>query len=228
MSARHMAALVVIVGALTCARDTHAQGAGSTPGRFEVSVGGLWIGQQPLGETAANQTTGTGTSLRIFTSSSDLASGTAVEGRVAVRLLRSLEADVQGSYATPRLKITLGNDIESAPPITAIETIQQVTLGAGIVWYVPMRLLTPRLTPFATAGGGYLRQVHEAGTLIEIGRFYQFGGGVKYVLFERQRGFVNALGARVDVRAVLRAQGVAFDEGRHASPALGVSAFVRF
>jgi hypothetical protein len=51
---------------------------------------------------------------------------------------------------------------------------------------------------------------------------------VKYLLVTRPRGFVNALGARVDVRAVMRKQGVAFDDRGHASPAVGVSAFVRF
>jgi len=51
---------------------------------------------------------------------------------------------------------------------------------------------------------------------------------VKWLLFARPRGLVNAMGLRVDARAVVRTKGVAFDDGGHASPAVGASAFVRF
>jgi hypothetical protein len=228
VSVRRIPALVAIVTAFLCARDAHAQTSPSSPpGRFELSAGGLWMGHQLLGGNGASETTGTGGSLKIFTTSSDLAGARGVEARVAVRVLGSLEADVEASYAKPRLTISISNDIENAPPVTAVETIQQLTVGAGVVWPLPVRVAT-RLAPFVTAGGGYLRQVHEGATLIQTGRYYQFGGGVKYLLFSRPRGFVHAIGARVDVRAVVRAKGVAFDDRGHASPAVGASAFVRF
>ncbi len=51
---------------------------------------------------------------------------------------------------------------------------------------------------------------------------------MKYFLFSRPSGFFNAFGVRADVRALVRTKGVAFDDGGHASPAAGVSAFVRF
>ena len=192
-----------------------------------MSVGALWIGHQTFGEAAANETTGAGTSLKIFTASTDLGAVTGAEGRIAVRVLRSLEAEVEASYAKPSLTIALGNDSENAPAATVAETLQQLTVGAGILWYVPAAATT-RLRPFASAGGGYLRQVHEGGTLLETGRFYQVGGGVKYLLFEHPRGLFKALGVRLDVRAVLRAKGVAFDDKAHAAPAFGAAAFVRF
>jgi hypothetical protein len=220
--------LVAVFIALAGARDARAQGSeASGPGRFEVSVGGLWIGHQPIGDTAANETTGTGSSLKIFTATTDLAAATGFEGRVAVRVLRSLEAEVDVSYAKPQLKVTVSNDFESAAPVTPFETIEQVTAGAGIVWYVPVGIAA-RLAPFASAGGGYLRQMHQGRTLLESGRYYQVGGGVKFLLFERPRGHVKALGARLDVRAVLRSKGIAFDTKAHAAPAIGFGVFTRF
>jgi hypothetical protein len=198
------------------------------PGRLEVSVGALWVGHQALGSNDANETTPGGGSLKIFTTSSDLASVAGLEGRIAVRLMRSLEAEVEASYGTPGLKITISGDIENAPPATAIETVRQFTVGAGVVWYVPFRRGTERLVPFVTAGGGHLRQIHEERTFLETGQYYQVGGGVKYLLFSRPRGFMNAIGARVDVRAVVRRMGVAFDNSAHTSPAFGAAAFVRF
>ena len=82
--------------------------------------------------------------------------------------------------------------------------------------------------PFAMAGGGYLRQLHEEATLIETGRFVQFGGGVTYLLVSTPHLRMKSIGARGDVRAFIRSKGIAFDGGSHAAPALGVSAFVRF
>ena len=209
--------------------DAAAQSVPATgPGRLEVAIGALWVGHQALGSNDANETTPGGSSLRIFSTSSDLASAAGFEGRIAVRLIQSLEAEVEASYGTPQLNVTISNDIENAPPVTAIETVEQFTVGAGVVWSVPLRSLSPRLVPFVTAGGGYLRQMHAERTLLETGQYYQVGGGVKFLLWSRPRGLVNAIGARVDARALVRMKGVAFDDGGHAAPAVGASAFVRF
>lgn len=222
-------AIVLCIVSVGDVRAAAAQSVPATgPGRLEVAIGALWIGHQALGSNDANETTPGGSKLRIFSTSSDLASVAGFEGRIAVRLMRSLEAEVEASYGTPQLNVTISNDIENAPPVTAIEQVEQFTVGAGVVWYVPLRQWSSRLAPFATAGGGHLRQMHEERTLLETGQYYQVGGGVKVLLFSRSRGLVNAIGARVDVRAVIRMNGVAFDDGGHAAPALGASAFVRF
>jgi len=186
------------------------------------------VGHQALGSSDANETTPGGSTLKIFTAASDLARVAGLEARIAVRLIRSLEAEVEASYGTPRLTVAVSNDIENAPAVTAVERVQQFTVGAGAVWYVPFRTWASRLAPFVTAGGGHLRHMHEDRTFLETGQYYQAGGGVKLLLFSRPRGFLNAIGARVDVRAVVRKEGVAFDDRRHASPAAGASAFVRF
>jgi hypothetical protein len=226
------ARIVAIVLWIVSIGYVHAAAAQSVPatgpGRFEVSVGMLWVGHQALGSNDATETTATGGRLKIFTTSSDLASVAALEGRFAVRLVRSLEAEVEASYGTPQLKIDISNDIENAPPVTAIERVEQFMIGAGVIWYLPFRAPISRLAPFVTAGGGHLRQMHEERTLLATGQFYQIGGGVKLQLFSRPRGLVNAIGVRADARAIVRMNGVAFDDGGHASPALGVSAFVRF
>src|SRR6185369_2226555 len=103
-------------------------------------------------------------------------------------------------------------DIENAPTVIATERVQQFTVGAGVVWYLPFRGGTSRVAPIVTAGGGHLRQMHEERTVLETGQYYQVGGGVKALLFSRPAGFVNAVGVRIDARALVRAQGVAFDD----------------
>jgi len=64
--------------------------------------------------------------------------------------------------------------------------------------------------------------------LLETGRYFQVGGGVKGFLVSRSQGFINGLGVRLDVQALVRRDGVAFDDRGHASPSVGASAFVRF
>jgi hypothetical protein len=224
-----MGTIVMCIVSVGDVRSAAAQSLPATgPGRIEVSVGGLWMGHQALGSNDANETTPLAGTQKIFTTSSDLANVAGLEGRIAVRVIRSLEAEVQVSYGTPQLKISISSDIENAPAVTAIESVQQFTIGAGVVWYVPFRPRTARLAPFLTAGGGQLRQIHEERTLLQTGVYYQVGAGMKYLLFARARGLVNALGARVDVRAVVRREGVAFDDSTHTSPAVGAAAFVRF
>jgi hypothetical protein len=227
VSSRTTVAVVLVLMSAVSPRAAVAQ----TPmasGRLEMAIGGVWMGHQPLADVTANETTGTGAPLKIFTASSDLGAARGLEGRVALRVWRSLSAEVDASYARPVLRIAISGDIENAPAATAAETLQQLTVAAGVAWALPGRFATARFAPFALAGGGYLRQMHEGGTLLETGRFYQFGGGVKYLLFTRQSGWLKAIGTRVDVRAIVRTEGVAFDDRGHAAPAVGASAFVRF
>ena len=205
-----------------------AQAADPPRPRFEVGIGSLWIGPQPLGTKTATETTGAGTTLSLFSTSSDLAGAAGVAGRIGVRVVRSVVVEAEASYIKPQLRIAISGDFEGAAAVTATETIQQVTIGGGVLWYLPNRAWTRRFAPFALAGGGYLRQLHDQATLVETGRFYQFGGGATYLLVSSPHRHTKGIGARVDVRALIRSKGVAFDGGGHTSPALGVSAFVRF
>jgi hypothetical protein len=78
------------------------------------------------------------------------------------------------------------------------------------------------------AGGGYLRQLHEQATLVETGRFYQFGGGVSALLVSGSHFHTSGAGVRFDVSALVRSGGVAFDGGAKTSPSAAASGFVRF
>ena len=198
------------------------------PGWLEVSLGTLWIGQLALGSNDANETTPGGGNLKLFSTSTELAGVAGLDARVGVRLLRSLDAEVEASYGKPNLNVSISSDFENAAAVTATEKLQQFTVGAGAVWYLPFHLRSSRLSPFVFGGAGYLRQVHEERTSVETGQYYHVGGGVKWLLVARPSGLVNSVGVRVDVRAMVRRKGIAFDDGGHASPAIGASAFVRF
>jgi hypothetical protein len=216
----------LLVGTALHALPASAQAASPPESRFEIGIGGLWMGTESFGTKPATETTGSGAATPLFNSSSELAGAFGVEGRIGVRVLRSLVAEADASYLNPQLRIATSGDTEGAAAVTATETVQQFTVGGSALWYLPGG--HSQIAPFLMAGAGYLRQLHEQGTLVGAGRYYQVGGGVNLMLVSSRRSHTKGIGARVDARAIIRSQGIAFDGGSTTSPAVGVSAFVRF
>jgi hypothetical protein len=225
---RHATRTALVILALCAVHDrsASAQSRSAGAGRLDLSLGGVWIGQQTLGSRTATETTPTLGTLPLFSTSSTLDGAPAVEGRVGWRIARALTVEAEASYGRPELTIAISNDREGAEPATPTERVQQFTVGGGLVWYLPIR--RSRVAPFVTGGAGYLRQLHESATLVQTGRYYQFGGGFTVLLASRPRSMLKAAGLRVDARAIVRVDGVAFDSSAHAVPAAGASFFVRF
>ena len=221
-------AFLIAGGVLVQPSAAFAQAADPPSPRLEVSVGALWIGDQPLGAIDATETVSGGGTTPLFSTSSALASAAGIGGRIGVRVTRSLVAEAEALYLKPQLRIAISGDTEGAAALTATETIQQLTVGGGVLWYLPARGWSARVAPFAMAGGGYLRQLHEQNTLVETGTFVQAGGGATVLLSSQPHRRLKGIGARIDVRAIRRSKGVAFDGGGRTAPAFGASAFVRF
>jgi Outer membrane protein beta-barrel domain len=223
---RHLAALTC-VALFALATPALAQSADPAASRFEVGIGAAWIGRTPLGDSAATETTAPGSRATLFSLSSELASAGEITAHAGVRITPAWRVEAALSYSKPELRIGLAGDTEAAPPVTAVESIQQYMIGGNVLWFVP-RLRRPRLEPFVIGGGGYLRQLHEAATLVETGRYYDIGGGVSWLLATGRHFHTSGAGLRVDARAVVRSRGVAFDGGSRTSPAVGASLFLRF
>src|SRR5262245_25062010 len=109
-----------------------AQPAGAVPGRLEFDGGIVWAGGQSLGSQDANLTTGTGSTLRLFSSTSDLLGAAGFEGRVAVRVTRTVDASVSMSYAKPELRTRVTNDLENSGGATVSESVRQYLVGGGM------------------------------------------------------------------------------------------------
>jgi hypothetical protein len=216
-----LAAVMMLQASAASAQATDAS-------RLELGIGLRWIGGQPLGSRTATETTSTGSTSALFSTASELAGAAGIDGRLGVRLSRWLAAEAEASYGKPQLHIATSADAESAAAVTATETIQQFTVGGNVLWRLPGKAWSPRFAPFASAGAGYLRQLHDPGTLVETGRFYQVGGGVNALVVSTRRFHTTGIGVRADVRALVRSRGVAFDKGSQVSPAAGVALFVRF
>jgi len=216
--------------AVTHVSTASAQSVNAVPGKIELGAGIVWTGGQPLGSREATLTTGTGSTLRLFSSTSDLLAAAGFEGRVAVSVTRAVDAHVSMSYTKPELRTRVTNDLENSTGATATESVQQYLVGGGIDWYVGSRRPRSRIRPFIGAGAAYLRQLHEGATLVATGQSYDIGGGVKVLLAARTgpRQHLRAAGVRVDGRVIVRTKGITFDGRRSVAPAAAASFFVRF
>lgn len=209
-----------------CADPVRAQSAGQ-PGRTEIAIGPRWTGGLSLAAGDATETTSSGAAFRVFTSSTTLASATSLEARLGVRISRRLDAQVSGSYGTPELRVSVSNDVENGAAVTSTERVQQFTMRGGAVWSL-LPLGRWGFAPFVTAEAGYLRELHDAHTLVQSGRVFEIGGGAKYPFASNRRRRFKEIGARIDARAVLRSKGAVFDDRLHAAPAVGASLYLRF
>jgi opacity protein-like surface antigen len=203
--------------------------------RVEVGVGGRWFGRASLGQADANATTADGGTFRLFSTESELAPAFALEGRLGVRLSRALQLEGSVSYGTPEFRTDVTLDVEGAADETVSESVRQIALEGSIVAELSGWRIGERTTPFVSGGAGYLRQLHERGTLAETGVIYHGGGGLN-ILLRRPRPpapgtrapLAKSIGIRADVRAVVRTGGVTLNDGAHVSPAAGSSLFFRF
>lgn len=215
-----------VLGALLAAQPAQAQPL--EPSRFEVRVGPLWTAAVGFPSVDANQTGSGGDPFRLFASRSTLGPSVVFEGSLAVRVSRWLQVEALASYGKPRATTRITGDFEGAPDITiAEETVRAVAQG-GLVAHLTRWRFGARATPFVTAGGGYLRELHEGQTIVKSGRSYFAGGGLRYSLKARPGSLVQALGLRGDARVVVRTGGIALDGGTHVSPAVGASVFLGF
>lgn len=204
---------LVAVPALASAQP-YLGAAGPVAGRVEVSGGATWTGGYDAGSGTAietrNPTTGT-SPLTLFNADANVLSGTGVEGRVGVFLSPRLAVEGTFQFARPVLRARLTDDFEGAAPVRADDAVTSYLFGGSVLYH----FATGRFVPFVAGGGGYLRQLHEGGTLAVTGPEVHGGGGFKYWL-----GGARRFGVRVDAQASSRSKSVGFEEKRRIVPSV--------
>lgn len=219
--------LVVLVAWLVAA-PAMAQPALWRPWHPVVSIGGGWTGQEALGTVRAEtRATGLGTltpsAFPLFTAESTLDAGPRAELGVAIPVTRTLLVEVLGTMARPTLSTAISRDAESAPATTVIETVDDYTVGARLLYDVPRLALGTRARPYLLAGGAYLRQLHEDQVLVETGRAWTAGAGLRVWLAGARGG--RSLGVTTEVAWQWRTGGIAFTDGARAVPSVSLRLF---
>lgn len=219
--------LATLTAAALCSTPVAAQTpTAPPPPRFEVAVGPTWIGGGSMGARDALETTASGGPFPLFAASTDLAPAPGLEGRLGVRVTRTLHVEAALSYTKAQLRTTISRDAEGAAETIAREPIGQLIVeGEALVSLSRWRAPGARVTPFVSAGAGYLRQLHDGAVLVETGWTYQLGGGVKVVLATRGGSRLRVIGLRGQARAIGRTNGVALDRRSHLSPVLSASLY---
>ena len=196
--------------------------------RIEVAGGvgvstGTALGSQP----ADLRTATTGQPYRLFSSSSRMSAAPFVDLRIGLPVSPRYGLEGHLSYGHPEIRTSLSSDAEGAPDLTAVERLDQYVIDGGLVVALDQWSIAG-LHPFATVGGGYLRQLHEGLVVIEEGRVFFVGGGATHVLHTRPSGFLRTIGARVDARLNLLSGGIHIDDNVRRHVAVSGSLFVVF
>ena len=212
---------------LCLASPARAQSAGAPPGRIEVAVGLGAIGGAALGSDDANLRAADGSDFRLFGAESRFAGAPSLEVRAGLALTGRYAMEVRFALSHPELLTAISGDVEGAPDIELTERIDQYVVDAAILVNLDRVRIGP-VVPFASAGAGYLRQLHEGLTLVEEGTAYHVGGGVKHRFVSRGSGFLKAVGLRGDVRVYLLAGGIAVGSRPRPHMAAAGSVFVAF
>lgn len=201
---------------------------GPRPGAVEISAGGAFTGRMDLGATDAEQTrninTGTGRFV-LFSTASEVEAAPSAVVRGAVYLTRAVAIEAGFHYSRPRLSVRLSGDAEQAPAVTARETLSRYVVDGSLVLHLTgLSFAGGRGVPFLAGGGGYLRELHEQNELMQTGREYHAGGGVKLWMGSRR----PRVGLRLDGGLSLRSGGADFSAGRRAMPTAGASILYLF
>jgi hypothetical protein len=212
--------LLTALAAVPCRAQTAA-------GPIEVGVGLRWLGATSFPGVSAEETSLGNRRFVLFDTDSRIQPAAGIDARIGFRVTSILHVEGALAYVRPSLQTRVTSDAESIPDSTASETIAQYMVEGGITAQLA-RWRIGRLMPFASGGGGYLRQLHQGRQLVENGQTYYVGGGFRYPLTTRPRGLVRSSGIRADVRATGFKDGVALDEGTHWVPSLSASFFVTF
>ncbi len=198
------------------------------PKRLTVSAGGTLAGGYPVGDITANlrrNSAGTPSPFPLLRAESSIARAAGPELRIGVGLSRSLEIEAGAAYGTPQLGVTATQDAELGEGAFASERLEQYTVDVSGVYLIPRLTIASRVRPYAIAGAGYLRQLHEGRLRVEAGSTMHVGGGLRYWL--RGGGPTQrAYGARAEVRYVRRTGGIDFEERARSFPSISVLAFI--
>lgn len=220
--------VAVFTGTLAVTAPAVAQPALWHPWRPVISLGGGWTGAEALGTVRAEtRAIGLGTltpsAFPLFTADSTLEGSPRAELAVAVPVTRTLLVEMLGTVGRPTLSTAISRDAEGAPATTVTEDVDDYTVGARLLYEVPRIAIGDRARPYLLAGGAYLRQLHEDRVLVETGRVWTAGAGLRVWIAGARRG--RSLGVTTEVAWQWRTGGIAFTDGARGVPSLSLRLF---
>ena len=186
-------------------------------------MGACFRADTNLGPIAAEETRNTGAGAGpfvLFTATSRVKPSVGLQGRLGVFIAQSasLEAGIQ--FARPTLSSRLSDDAESAPDVTATETLTSLVVDGSLVLHLSgLSFAGGKGVPFVRGGAGYIRELHEKNEVVETGREYHAGAGL-HVWFGQGK---RRVGLRTDFGISVRNGGADIADATRTVPTAGVS-----
>jgi hypothetical protein len=225
MNPRTVVVIWVLFIATLAATPAAAQALSEPVGRIQVGIGAGWLGGSSFGEQPADLRAASGGPYRLFESETDLGATVSFEARVGYGLTPRFAIEGRVARAAPERHSVVSSDAEISGSFTISESIDQYIFDGGVVIRLD-ELETIGLMPFASAGAGYVRQLHEGGGLVEEGQIFYVGGGFTRVFLSRPRGFIRGASARIDLR--LNVFSLELDEDSRSQGSLAGSVVLTF
>lgn len=153
-------------------------------GNVEISGGAVWSPGYDLETASADETRNPGTGsgpFVLFAADSRVDPSVGARGMVGVYL--APEVSVEGGLfaARPRVSTRLTGDAESAPDVTATETLTRLIVDGSVLLHLTgVTFGGGNGVPFIFGGGGYLRDAHDKNEVIETGHEFHVGAGLHY------------------------------------------------
>lgn len=195
----------LLFGIVPSGAQGHDQARGLEPAvsRVELGAGWIWNGKADLGRQPAALTPNVGGSAyALFEAGASF--GTPLGGavRVGYRVRPWLVAGLIAEASRGDVQVRIDGDREGAAAVRfAGESFSQVKAGGrvDVVWPRP-RFAGGRVTPHASLFAGVLRQWHQGNVLIDTGRVYEGGAGVRIALARRPASRLSRIGVLAEVR----------------------------
>ncbi len=130
-----MAGAACTVIAVACAAPVYAQTGERPVRRVEVSIGGGWFGGADLGTADANVRGNTTPAqpLRLFSTRTRMAGAPSLHADVGFAFTRRWSVEGGVVLSRPELRTSISADAEGAPPLTAVEGVDQYLIEGRVV-----------------------------------------------------------------------------------------------
>jgi|SRR5262245_15782404 len=207
--------LVTVVFLLTPAFALAQQ---STARRTEIGGDLRWLTGVQFNDVNANQTAFGGVVRPVFKTSSSIEHAACPEARFVVGLTSTLDVEASLAFGRSHLTTRIFQDPEAADA-TASEAVTLYLLEGGVTAHVN-RFRRGRVTPTASAGLGYLRQLHAGQTFIQNKPTIYAGGGVRVPLNDADVSGWKSAVLRLEVRATILTSHSTLDNATHVLPSV--------
>jgi hypothetical protein len=214
---------VVSAGAQTAALTT----APSAAGRVEFGAGVTWNGTANLGGASADLTPNLNGSAYSLFDASAAYGPIGGDVRLGYRVTPWLLVGVSGALGRGDVTVKVGGDAEDGNAATfAGETLGQGFLEGRLdVILTRFQFWKARLTPYATASAGVLRNWHQGNVLIESGQVIQAGGGLRLGLLNRPRRRLSRVGVAAELRMTRVSGGFNWGREHRTVPSVRIEGF---